>query len=113
MVQKDSSLMNLSRGNLVTKVPQEISSPKMSHHYKKALGYQYAGNCPSENYLVTLTTFFQNEKKKKKKGIGKGGRRRRGRRKGRRGARNNKEMRKVIWFLCPRSNEHWKPNGPS
>lgn len=67
MVQKDSSLMNLSRGNLVTKVPQEISSPKMSHHYKKALGYQYAGNCPSENYLVTLTTFFQNEKKKKEK----------------------------------------------
>lgn len=76
--------------NPVTKVPQE-SSPKVSLHYKKALGCQYAGTCPSVNYLIILITFFQNERKKK--GIERG-ERRRGRGKASRG--RNKGTRRVI-----------------
>ena len=39
----------------------------MSHHCKKSFRHQCVGNCPSVDYLVTLTTFFQNEEKKEKR----------------------------------------------
>lgn len=59
--------------NLVTKMSQEISSPKCHMIVRRLSGISVLVNCPSVDYLVTLTTFFQNEKKRKK-GIGRGGR---------------------------------------
>lgn len=46
-------------------VPRNFFS-KMSHHCKTAFRHQCVGNCPSVDYLVTLTTFFQIEKKEKR-----------------------------------------------